>query len=260
MKARIGIPFGGRVIQTVSLNKTVIWSGGFQKADGLGRATAGPDFIYFNDVGPGDYKLAISYAGDATSFTPQPLIYPISSVREDAKTSGNWGGVHGRDGYVLFDYDGVHRDRRQLPSYVASVQPSSRKNGGCLHAQLATSTGDQRAPSSGPRNEPMRNVGQLYTGDPVACQQTMTVDVEVLDNRKCKVALYFVDWDRVGRRQAVEVFDLKTLNRIAPVKIVQDFAQGKYLIYLCSCSVRFRIDQVRGENAVLNAIFFDSAL
>ena len=106
----------------------------------------------------------------------------------------------------------------------------------------------------------MRNVGQVYTGDPVACQQTMTVDVEVLDNRKCKVALYFVDWDRVGRRQAVEVFDLKTLNRIAPVKIVQDFAQGKYLIYLCSCSVRFRIDQVCGENAVLNAIFFDSAL
>ena len=123
--------------------------------------------------------------------------------------------------------------------------------------QVAASTDDQRAPAASRRNERIRNVGQLYTGDPVACQQTMTVDVEVVDGHRCKVALYFLDWDQLGRRQAIEVFDLKTLNRIAPVAIVQDFTEGKYLIYSCNRSVRFRIDQLRGRNAVLNAIFFD---
>ena len=34
---------------------------------------------------------------------------------------GNWGGVHGRDGYVLPDYDGVGKDVRKLPPYVRSV-------------------------------------------------------------------------------------------------------------------------------------------
>jgi hypothetical protein len=128
---------------------------------------------------------------------------------------------------------------------------------------VAIATQDQRAPapspSAGPISAEFRNLGQLYTGDPIACQQTMTVDVEALQDKNYQVALYVLDWDRQARRQAVAVFDLKTLNRIAPVHIVRDFTQGKYLIYSCSRSVRLRIDQVRGKNAVLNAIFFDPA-
>lgn len=170
---------------------------------------------------------------------------------------GTGGRVHGRDGYVLFDYDGVNKDRRELPPYVVSVRPSSGKYGGCLHAQLAVSTEDSRALAPDRSSEMVRNVGQLYTGDPIACQQTMTVDVEAFEDKRYKVALYFLDWDRLARCQAVELFDLRTLSRIAPVQIVRDFAEGKYLIYSCSGSVRFRIDQVRGKNAVLNAMFFD---
>jgi hypothetical protein len=85
------------------------------------------------------------------------------------------------------------------------------------------------------------------------------VDVEVVELARYKLALYFLDWDRLGRCLAVEVFDLKTLNRIAPVKVVPEFTQGRYLIYSFSSSVRIRVDQVRGNNAVLNAMFFDPA-
>ena len=85
----------------------------------------------------------------------------------------------------------------------------------------------------------------------------MTVDIELTNSRPCQIALYFVDWDKKGRREAVEMFDRVTLKRIAPVQMVRDFAGGKYLIYRYDKSVRFRIDQVRGDNATLSGIFFD---
>jgi hypothetical protein len=258
---RIGIPRSERVIRNVLCNGRMLWDGESHNVNGVSATTSDDHFLYLENVQPGHYEFSVSYANRASSFIPEPLIYPIGPARQDIATSGNWPGVYGRDGYVLFDYDGPGKDRRALPTYILAVRPSSGKNGGCRHAQIAVATGDRRAPAPDPTPDPSRatprTLGQLYTGDPLACQQTMTVDVEVLEARKYQVALYVLDWDRQARRQAVAVFDLKTLNRIAPVQIVRDFANGKYLIYSCSGSVRFRVDQVRGRNAVLNAIFFD---
>ena len=56
---------------------------------------------------------------------------------------------------------------------------------------------------------------------------------------------------------AVEMFDRQTMQRLAPVQMVRDFAGGKYLIYRCDKSVRFRIDYVRGDNATLSGVFFN---
>ena len=256
-KCRIGISGTERVIHKVVLNGNLLWDGELHKNDGVGGVAVDASYLYINDVRSGHYKFSVSYGSKTPSFTQEPLIYPLGSAREDIGTSGSWGGIYGRDGYVLFDYDGVKKDRRELPPYIVSVRPSSRKNGGCLHAQMSVSIEDKRAPAPSRKNELIRNVGQLYTGDPIACQQTMTVDVEVIESQRYRIALYFLDWNKMGRRQAIEIFDLKTLNRLAPVEIVKDFEQGKYLIYECVQSVRFRIDQIRGINAILNAIFFD---
>jgi hypothetical protein len=43
------------------------------------------------------------------------------------------------------------------------------------------------------------------------------------------------------------------------VKVVTNFYGGKYLVYACNKSTKFRIDHVRGDNAVLSGIFFDPA-
>ena len=85
----------------------------------------------------------------------------------------------------------------------------------------------------------------------------MYVDVVVKRSAKYRMALYFVDWDCIGRQTAVEVFDLHSLNRSVQDKLVSDYAQGKYLVYKCEQSVRIRIDLVRGDNTVLSGIFFD---
>ena len=52
-------------------------------------------------------------------------------------------------------------------------------------------------------------------------------------------------------------FDLETHQIIAPVQIVRNYEQGVYLTYRYNRSVRFRVNHVRGPNAVLSAVFFD---
>lgn len=85
----------------------------------------------------------------------------------------------------------------------------------------------------------------------------MTVDLPLKSNRPYKVSLYFVDWDASERRSAIEIFDLGTKNLLAPLHMVRNYQGGKHVTYEFDRSVRIRINQVRGPNAALSAIFFD---
>jgi hypothetical protein len=106
-----------------------------------------------------------------------------------------------------------------------------------------------------PNKEVLRERGVLTTNDYIACFQTFTMDIYL--RKACMVTLHFVDDDRQGRRQAVEMFDLETLELIAPLKVIRDFSEGKYLSFYYNKPLRFRINQIRGVNAVLNGIYFD---
>ncbi len=46
---------------------------------------------------------------------------------------------------------------------------------------------------------------------------------------------------------------------LAPVGIVSGHSGGKYLIYECDRSIKFRFDKVRGDLVTLSGIFFDAA-
>ena len=59
------------------------------------------------------------------------------------------------------------------------------------------------------------------------------------------------------RRMTVEMFDLKTLKLIAPVRLMSDFGQGKYLVYKYNRSCEFRLVGVRSADMPVSAIFFD---
>jgi uncharacterized protein with ACT and thioredoxin-like domain len=56
------------------------------------------------------------------------------------------------------------------------------------------------------------------------------------------------------------MMDAGTLNQVAPVKIVDDFSGGAYLVYKYSKSAKFRINKVRGPIVSLSGIFFDPAM
>jgi hypothetical protein len=83
------------------------------------------------------------------------------------------------------------------------------------------------------------------------------VDIALKQPAAYQLALYFADLDRKGRRQSVELFDLESRKLIAPTRIYSDFTGGMYAVYTCRQSVRVRVNHVRGDNAVLNGVFFD---
>jgi len=106
-----------------------------------------------------------------------------------------------------------------------------------------------------------RAIGVLTTQNPGACQQTFPV-VIVLQNSNnqewFQIALYFVDWSSEDREMLIETFDYETKNTISPWQKIKNFSNGVYLKFAYNRSIRFRMSFVRGGDAVLSAIFFDT--
>jgi len=257
---RIGVPKVEKSISSITVNGALAWDGAFHPVAGIGGASEDSEFVYFTGVQPGAYTLSVSYRGSTPAYSQPPEHYAGQFIKEDSSTGGNWGGVYGKDGYVLCNYNGGGNDKRSLPPYIASVNYYMIGGNGLPNAATwAAGVSDSRAPASNSSNLNPRNAGCFYTDQNVGGRNTMTCTISAVGTRNYQVALYFVDWDNRGRRLAVEMFDAKTLDLIAPVAVATNFYGGKYLVYACNKSAKFRIDHVWGDNAVLSGIFFDPA-
>ena len=251
---RIGIPKSGKTITRITVNGRLAWDGVFHPVPGLRGAGQDPEFVTFNSVEPGAYAFSTAYRGETPAYREPPEEYAARFIKQDSTTGGNWGGVYGRDGYVLCSYALDGRDKRSLPPYVTSLEyfRAFPKAGRPDATSWASGTLDARALSPDPGNTSPRNAACVSNSD-----QTMTMTVGIDGTRPYQVALYFVDWDDKGRRLAVEMFDADTLKLIAPVRLVNGFAGGAYLVYEYDRSVKFRFDKVRGDIVTLSGIFFD---
>jgi hypothetical protein len=252
---RIGIPKAEKTITKIKINGKLAWDGKYRSVAGIKGASQDADFVYFNSVQPGNYDISVSYKGITPVYNEPKEQYAALYIKKDSTTSGNWGGVYGKDGYVLCNYNGDGTDKKSLPSYVTSIE-YFRAFGGSTrvpdNTKWVMGTDDKRALAPDADNLTPRNAASLSNTD-----QTMTVTIGVNGTKDYQVALYFVDWENKGSRIAVEMFDATTLNLIAPVKIVNNYSGGAYLIYSYNKSAKFRIDKVRGGNISLSGIFFD---
>ncbi|HZH97210.1 MAG TPA: alpha-L-rhamnosidase C-terminal domain-containing protein, partial [Flavisolibacter sp.] len=246
---QVWIPLGGSTAKSVYLNNKLIWL--------AGKTVRGNDFEVrgnygcFNSVKPGNYECKVIYSKVIKSAPARelPWIYPINNLKQDSLTSGNWKTQYGSDGFILFNYMGNNQHLQQLPPYVASFK---LKNAANIRLNL---------PEKGEKvlvhNESnYRFFGAIITQDPKPTLQTMTIDLDVKDSRKHRIALYFLDWDSNSRRSAIEIFDLKTLKLVAPIQLVKKYQNGKYLVFDYSGSLRIRVNHLRGQNAALCGIFF----
>jgi len=251
---RIGIPKAGKAITRITVSGRLAWDGDFHPVSGIGGAVQDPEFVTFTSVEPGTYAFSTAYRGEAPAYREPPEEYAARFIRQDTATRGNWGGVYGRDGYVLCNYSLDGRDKRSLPPYVTSLEyfRAFPKAGRPDDTTWASGTSDTRALSPDPGNTAPRNAACVSNSD-----QTMTLTVGIDGTRPYQVALYFVDWDDKGRRLAVEMFDADTLKLVAPVRLVSGFSGGAYLVYEYDRSVKFRFDKVRGDIVTLSGIFFD---
>jgi hypothetical protein len=255
-KSRIGIPFLEKKISKILVNGRLAWDGSFHSVKGIGSMDQDNHFVYFNSVQPGTYNFSVSYQGITPAYDEPKISYAARFIGKDSLTSGNWGGVYGKEGYVLCNYNGDGIDKRFLPEYVKNVEYFRAFGGNTLvpdNTTWALGTSDKRAPAPEADNLTPRNAVCLSNSD-----QTMSFTIGIDGTHDYQVALYFVDWENEGSRMAVEMLDATTLNMIAPVEIVNSCNGGKYLIYSYNKSAKFRIDKVRGSIITLSGIFFDS--
>jgi alpha-L-rhamnosidase len=253
---RLGIPKAEMTITGIRVNGALAWDGAFHSVPGLEGDGQDAEFVYFRSVEPGTYEVSVSYSGATPAYEEPRVRYAARFIRQDAGTAGSWGGVYGKDGYVLCNYEGRGVDRASLPPYVTSLEyfRAFPKNGAPDPTTWASPTTDRRALSPDPSNPPSRTAACVSNTD-----QTMTVTIGIAGPREYQVALYFVDWRDQGARQAVEMFDAGTLKLVAPVKIVDRFPGGRYIVYAYDRSAKFRIERIRGDGVTLSGIFFDPA-
>ena len=261
--ARVGIPalapMLNGLVDMVRINGRQSWPNTLiastnergERSYSAGQAYMSHDLVYFPGIGPGHYTFDIRYSHFLSpAYAPQPLVYPdpVNALNQDNTTKGNWGGVYGKDGYVLFGYDGDKTNREQLPSYVQSVtiKPKSVDV-----AQWAHDVSDTRALASNGRNEGARNAATFYN------RCTVLVDIRLKQPHPFRLAAYAVDFDRQDREEAVDIYNLPALTLAAPTQAVREYQEGKYVIFDCRDSVRLRFDTIAGSNAVVSGIFFD---
>ncbi|MES2826940.1 MAG: alpha-L-rhamnosidase C-terminal domain-containing protein [Bacteroidota bacterium] len=255
---RIGIPKVEKEIQRITVNNKLVWDGKHHAIQGIGAVNEDEGFVYFESVSPGKYDIQVNYKGKTPGYTELKEIFPVSAIRTDSVTSGNWGKMYGKDGYVLCNYYGEGKDKASLPEYVSDVEYYKVKgNSKPLNVIWERETRDPRALAADQTNGFPRTAACLYAADGDQIGYTFTSTINLKTPRKYRVSLYFVDWDMNERQIGVEMFDAATSKLIAPVQIVRNSTKGTYLTFTYDKSAKFRINHVRGSNAVLSGIFFD---
>ena len=99
-----------------------------------------------------------------------------------------------------------------------------------------------------------------HTLIPISIPNHITYNDKVIDllfSVSYLMSLYLCDWDNNYRKQTIHIFDMDTLNIIAPIVYNADYFGGKWIQYKLDRSVRIRMNFVRGTNAILSGIFFD---
>lgn len=189
--------------------------------------------VAFNSAGAANP----SNAAQATTRTPVAALPGATFVSTDQTTGGNWQGIVGRDGHH------VMTGSTSYPGY-ATVTAAGKTD-----HYWQSETSDARAL-------------QVTTGGRVAgCWYSTTsfsMNFSFLDGQSHKLSLYFLDWDRLGRAQKVEVFD-GINGALLDTRTISNFGNGIYLSWNVQGAVRVQVTRLSGPNAVVNGLFFDTA-
>jgi hypothetical protein len=84
----------------------------------------------------------------------------------------------------------------------------------------------------------------------------MEMNLQFSDSQTHRVALYVVDWDRGGRRQAVEIVNATT-GAVLDRRTLSDYSGGQYLVWTVSGNIKVKLSTLQGPNAVVSGVFVD---
>ncbi len=190
----------------------------------------------------GNYPLTLSATSGALSHSASvtfAVFVPATAVflKTDSTAQGNWKTVYGANGWA------IPNDSTSYPAY-AQVSLT----GASLYT-WASSTTDVRALQKAASSD--RIASAWYSSS------NFIVDINLSDGNTHQIGAYYVDWERAGRVQTVDVLDAVT-GTVLDTRSVSGFS-GQYLLWNLSGHVKIRATRVAGPNALINGLFFDVA-
>ena len=158
-------------------------------------------------------------------------------IKTDTTTEGNWIGAYGTQGYDVIE------NAESLPSYASLTASGESSSGG-----WPANTTDPRALQTAGGGS--RIAACWYSAT------SFTVDLNVADGQTHDLALYFLDWDKEGRSEQVQISNAAT-GAVLDTETVSSFSSGVYLQWAISGSVVIKFTNLAGKNAVVSGLFFD---
>ena len=249
----------------------------------------GNNSLIVRDLGPGIYEFLVTTKARAQAMA-HAVQEPAPSYRDrfigaDYTTGGDWKTRYGTDGHVFWSWHAPLVNDQQLPSFVSAVHtscpftgvsgkasapnwvspssPCSADRRALQSSVTATSPagGSSYGSSGGARDSKgasCRGLGGILGGT------TATIDVmptAAAASGRVNISAYFVDFERVGRRFAVELREYQTLQLAAPTQYVSNATEGVFLTWeVQQLPVRLRLMQVAGALPNNNNLLAFSAL
>lgn len=155
-------------------------------------------------------------------------------VGSDTTTQGNWKGVYGADGFSIPHQSGA------LPKYAA-VSFS-----GASSWVWKYSIADVQALQKPALND--RIASCWYS------PSSFSIDINLTDGQTHRLAMYFLDWDVMGRQQTVTLTDSAS-GAVLNTQTLSGFSKGKWLLWDVNGRVKVTVRALSG-NAVVGGIFF----
>jgi hypothetical protein len=209
---------------------------GFQGGQYLVWTLSGHVKLRLTNNGPQNAVASGVFFGTAGAAPPQSGGGTASFKTVDDTTRGTWRGTYGSQGYGIV---GVNS------SYPAYAQVSVMSASSWTWAASTTDARGLQRPDAGDRL-----AATWYAPG------AFTIDINLTDGQSHQVALYSVDWDGWGRSYRVDVLDGGT-GALLDTRTVEQFQNGRYLVWTVTGHVTFRVSNTGTPNAVVNGVFFD---
>ncbi|MGV3771329.1 MAG: glycoside hydrolase family 9 protein, partial [Verrucomicrobiales bacterium] len=195
-------------------------------------ASAKPEVMTKNT----DAVVEVAAPKVARTIKPSPN---VKWLKEDAESAGDWVKTYGKNGYKIIG------GSEKLPGGTA-LAPGN-------HASYswAEATDDARALKLQP-TAPKGTASCWYA------EKSFTVEYKPGSSQPQKVSIYFLDWDRVGRVETIDVMD-PVSGATWDSRTISKFDNGKYLSWIIKGPVKFQFHNEKGPNALVMGFFFDPA-
>jgi subtilisin family serine protease len=207
-------------------------------------------YVTFNILGAASVRVSSMGGGDASVagvFFDSKIGGELASDRNGATLvgssttlGGRWRGTYGSLGNFVYGASAT------FPSVVTNRPvPTGTSFTSVLNSNTRAANAVQN---------PNTLVGNLvgYLGT----RSNLELPLSFAPGNTVRMTAYFVDFDKRGRGQQVELVDADTNEVVSSIR-VRDFASGVSLTWEVSGNIKLRLTRVDGPSAVLSALFFD---